>query len=172
MVKETRFRHHPVRIEKSLYLGTEQLDILGYRADIQDAVLVAAAGEDNTPWTELTLNDLVTVPDDAIAVILDVEVNDVGSAANLCYMGFCPTPAIIAGKLSYVYCANVNDRKFSRIVIVELSTNESIWYTIAASGAFFDYNIRLLGWLIGGTDLSKITPPAEDLLCIVDINNN
>lgn len=171
MVKETRFRHHPVRIEKSLYLGSEQLDIVGYHADLQDAVLVPGSGVDDAPWTELTLSDLVTVPENAVAVVLDVEVNDIGSAANLCYMGFCPTHAIIAGRVSYVYCANVNDRKFSRVVIVEISTRDSIVYTIAASGAFFDYNIRLLGWLIGGTDLSKITPPAEDLLCKVDINN-
>ncbi len=171
MVKETKFRHHPVRIEKSLYLGTEQLDLLGYRADLQDAALASGSGVDDAQWTELTLSDLVTVPENAIAAVLDVEVNDVGSAGEATYMGFCPTPAIIAGRLSYVYCANVADRKFSRIVIVELSTNESIWYTIAASGAFFDYNIRLLGWLIGGTDVSRITPPAVDLLCKFDCNN-
>ena len=165
MVKETRFRHHPVRIENSLYLGSEQLDIVGYHADLQDAVLDSDAGLDDALWTEMTLSDKVTVPDDAVAVILDVEVNDFDPTAQDCYMAFCPTFAIITGKVSYVYTGNVADRKGSRIVIVELSTNDSICYSIEASGAVFDYSIRLLGWLIGGTDMSKITPPAVDLFC-------
>jgi len=165
MVKETKYRHHPVRIEKSLYLGSEQIDILGYHSDLQDAVLDSDTGLDDTPWTELTLSDKVTVPDDAIAIILDVEVFDNNPTAQDCYMGFCPTHAIIAGRISNVYTGNVADRKGSRVVIVELSTRDSIVYNIVASGAVFAYTIRLLGWLIGGTEVSKITPPAEELYC-------
>ncbi len=172
MVKETKFRHHPVRIEQGLFLGTEQLDLVAFRSDLQDAVIASDAGVDDAQWTELTLSDLVTVPEDAVAVVLDVEVNDNGSAGQDCYMGFCPTHAIIAGRISNVYAGNVADRKGSRVVIVELSTRDSVVYNIVASGAVFDYSIKLLGWLIGGTRLSKITPPAVDLLCIVDINNN
>ena len=169
MVKETKFRHHPVRIEKSLYLGTQQLDILGFRSDLQDAALTSSAGGNDVAWTELTLPDLVTVPANAIAAILDVEVNDAGSAGQATYMGFCPTPAIVAGRVSYVYCGNVNDRKGSRLVIVELSTNESLMMLVVASGAVFDYTIKLIGWLIGGTDTSRITPPAEELYCTVTV---
>ena len=171
MVKETKFRHHPVRIEKSLYLGTQQLDILGFYADLQDAALASATGVDDIAWTELTLNNLVTVPADAIAAILDVEVNDFNPVGQDCYMGFCPTPAIIAGRISYVYTGNVADRKGSRLVIVELSTNESIMMMVEASGAVFDYTVKLIGWLIGGTDMSRITPPAVDLPCKVFINS-
>lgn len=171
MVKETKFRHHPVRIEQGLFLGTEQIDLVAFRSDLQDAAIASAAGQDDTQWTELTLSNLVTVPEDAVAVILDVAVNDFNPVGQDCYMGFCPTHAIIAGRVSNVYTGNVADRKGSRVVIVELSTRDSIVYNIVASGAVFDYSIKLLGWLIGGTRLSKVTPPAVDLYCNVDINN-
>lgn len=166
MVKETRFRHHPVRIEESLFLGVEELDLTGYYEDLQTAVLATASGVDDTVfWEELVLGTLVTIPTDAIAAILDVQVNDSGSAAQECFMGFCPTGAIWAGRAQYVYCGDVNDRIGSRIVIVGLSTDESIHYHITASGANFDYTIKLLGWLIGGTDISRFDPVAEDLFC-------
>jgi len=170
MFKETKFRHHPVRIENGLYMGSQQLDILGYRADLQDALIVTeTAVATTTEWKELTLSNLVTVPDDAIAVILDVDIDDDTSSVGQCYIAFCPTGSFTAltpetsGKVSFVYCANVNERVFSRIVIVELTTNDSIYYKIAAQTGL-NYNIRLLGWLIGGTRVSKITPIAEDLL--------
>lgn len=167
MVKETRFRHHPVRIEESLYLGSQQLDLLGIRLDLQDATLKGpTTGTITTPpWQELTLSDLVTIPDDAIAAILSVEVNNLGSAANAAYMGFSPIGGIRAGRTQYVYCGNVNDRKGSRIIVVELSTDQSIHYMIDEVGGNFDYTIKLIGWLLGGTDLSRITPPAEALYC-------
>jgi len=174
MVKETKFRHQPVRIENGLYVGSQQLDILGYRADLKSALIADDTGVDDIIWTELPLSGItgVTVPTNAIAVILDVEVSDDGSSGGTaCYMAFCTTGSFVAetaeesGKVSFVYCANVDERKFSRVVIVELSTNDSIHYTINASGTNFNYNIRLLGWLIGGTRVSKVTPIAEDLLC-------
>lgn len=173
MVKETKFRHQPVRIENGLYVGSQQLDILGYRADLKSALIADDTGVNDTIWTELPLSGItgVTVPTNAIAVILDVEVSDDGSSGGTaCYMAFCTTGSFVetpeeSGKVSFVYCANVNARKFSRVVIVELSTNDSIHYTINASGDAFNYNIRLLGWLIGGTRVSKVTPVAEDLYC-------
>jgi len=175
MVKETKFRHHPVRIENSLYLGSEQLDILGYHSDLQTDPIEAelAVATTTAPWEELNIDD---VPDDAIAVILDVEVDDDTSSVGQCYIAFCATGAFLAltaeasGKVSFVYCANINARSISRTVIVELTTSDTIHYKIAAQTGL-NYTIRLLGWLIGGTDVSKITPPAEELFCVADINN-
>jgi len=168
MVKETRLRHHPARIEKGLFMGSQQLDILGFRLDLQSAALTSAASQANTaPMEELTLNDLITVPTDAIAIVISAEVNDALSAANVCYMGFCPTGRAMPGRCQYVYCANVNDRKGSRIVIVELSddTYPSIGYMIVGSDGAFDYSINLIGWLIGGTRVSRLVKPAENLPC-------
>lgn len=166
MVKETRFRHHPTRIEEALWLGMQELDLTGFYLDLQTAALVDLTGQDDTVFfEELTLSDLVTVPDDAIAVVLEVEANDSGSAGQACYIGFAPTGDLRPGKIQYVYTGNVADRKGSRIIIVLISTDESILYQIVASGAAFDYTIKLIGWLIGGTDLARQTPPAEELLC-------
>jgi len=170
MVKETKFRHHPVRIENGLYLGSQQLDILGFRLDLQSSALTSATNQASTSsnlWPELTLNNLITVPTDAIAIVISVEVNDAASAANVTYMGFCPTGRAMAGRCQYVYPANVNDRKGARIVIVELSdpTYPSIGYRIVASDGAFDYSINLIGWLISGTRVSRLAIPAEDLLC-------
>ncbi len=167
MVKETRFRHHPVRIENGLFMGFQQLDILGFRLDLQLSVLTSDTNQSSTVWQELTLNDLVTVPTNAVAIVISVEANDAASAANVSYMGFCPTGRILAGRCQYVYPANVNDRKGARIVMMELSddTYPSIGYRIVASDGAFDYSINLIGWLIGGTRVSRLTIPAEDLFC-------
>lgn len=168
MVKETKYRHHPVRLEQGLFLGAQQLDILGFRLDLQSTALTSASNQSATAvWQELTLYNLITVPTDAIAIVLDVEVNDAASAANVTYMGFCPTGRAMAGRCQYAYPANVNDRKSSRIVIIELSgqTYPSIGYTIEASDGAFDYSIKLIGWLVGGTRVSRLAKPAEDLIC-------
>jgi len=176
MVKETKYRHHPVPIENGLYLGSQQLDILGFRLDLQDAVLTSAVDQDDTgiAAAELKIDDHVTVPTDAIAIVISIEVNDVGSAANECYMGFCPTGRIGAGRTQYVYCENQNDAKGSRILIVELSdyaTYSSIGYMIVGSDGAFDYSINLIGWLIGGTRILRLVIPTEDLLGKCTINH-
>jgi len=171
MVKETKYRHHPVRIENGLYLGSQQLDILGVKLAFLDAVLTSAAGEDTTDWTPMNLNTLVvaageTVPHDAVAVILDVEVNDNGAPGDY-YMDFASVEhnylGVQAGKTETVYVGQVSDRKGARSIIVELSEDFNILTKITASGGVFDYSINLVGWLIGGTRVSKVTWPSVDL---------
>jgi len=176
MVKETKYRHHPVRIENGLFLGLQQLDILGFRLHFLDAALVEdLAGSASTDWKPMDLASQMptgeTVPQDAVAVVLDVNVNE--SAAGNYYMAFASVthsgvpPGVVGvqpGKTQTVYIAQEDPWKASRIVIVELSEDFRILTKITSAGAL-DYSINLIGWLIGGTRISRLTLPAEDLLC-------
>ena len=128
MVKETKFRHHPVRIENGLYIGSQQLDILGFRLDLQSEVLTSEQNQLSTTnplWQELPIYDYMptgtTVPDDAIAIVMSVTVNDQASTLNVTYMGFCPTERILEGRCQFAYPGNVNSRNSSRIVVMELT---------------------------------------------------
>jgi len=176
MVKETKYRHHPVRLEKGLFLGLQQLDIVGVRLAFLDDVLHDDDLAETTGWTPMNLNTLVvakgaTVPRDAVAVILDVEVWD-DAASGEHYMQFASVEPdantsnqdVPAGKTQTVYRAQAAGRKGSRIVIVELSEDFCIRTKIAGSAPnAFNYSINLIGWLIGGTRISKVTWPSVDL---------
>jgi hypothetical protein len=172
MVKETKFRHHPTRIETGLFMGSQQLDILGVELAFLDAALTSAASLNTTGWLPMNLYTLVvaagaTVPRDAIAVILDVEVNDSGAPGDY-YMDLASVEhsggaGVQAGKTETVYVGQVTDRKGARIIIMELSDNFNILTRITASGGNFDYSINLIGWLIGGTRVSRVTWPSADL---------
>jgi len=179
MVKESIYRHHPERIEKSLFLGSQQLDILGIHLMILDAVLTSGSvvsGLSTTGWLPLKLAPLVTtagesIPDDAIAVILDVAVNDSDILVATDGQLELASPehgaaGILEGNIETVYCGDKNDRISSRLVIVELSDDSCIVYKATASGAnTLDYTIKLVGWLIGGTLVTKITWPSIELYC-------
>lgn len=171
MVKKHKFRHHPMIVEKELMLGeiAEEEHVSPIQLEKLSAALTSAASVDDIKWTLMDIGALavaaaITVPRNAVAAVLEVEVNDGGSAGAACYMSFC-TPGNLGdtGKISNVYCGNVNDRKNSRIVIVELNDDDKIAYTIVASGAVFDYVIKLNGWLIAGTNQSKASMPYADL---------
>ena len=172
MVKETKFRHHPARIENGLYLGSQQLDILGVKLAFLESVLTSDTGLNTTGWTPMNLNTLVvaagaTVPQDAIAVIIDIEVNDGGGAGDY-YMDFASVEhsggaGVQAGKTETVYIGQGVDTKGARTIIVELSEDFNILTKITASGAAFDYSINLIGWLIGGTRVSRVTWPSAEL---------
>jgi len=176
MVKETKYRHHPTRIENGLFLGSQQLDILGFRLHFLDAALDEdLTGSASTNWKPMDLVSLMpageTVPQDAVAVVLDVEVNE--SAAGEYYMDFASVahsgvpPGVVGvqpGKTQTVYIAQLDPWKGSRIVIVELSEDSRILTKITSAGAL-DYSINLIGWLIGGTRVARLTLPAVDLFC-------
>jgi len=176
MVKETKYRHHPFRVEKGLFLGSEQLDILGVKLAFLDAALTSAAGKNTTGWNPMNLNTAAlvaageTIPKDAVAVILDVEVNDENAPGNY-YMQFASVEPdantsnqeVPAGKTETVYVGQGIDRKGARTIIVELSEDFYIRTKITASAAVFDYSINLIGWLIGGTRIAKVTWPSVDL---------
>ena len=175
MVKETKYRHHPVRIEKGLFLGSQQLDILGFRLALLNAALTSATNISTQAWHPMNLNTLVvaagaTVPQDAIAVILSVKAKDDGVGdyymdfASVAHSGVPPgVVGVQPGKTQTVYIGQGADVWGSRIVIVELSEDSRILTKV--TGVNLDYSINLIGWLIGGTRVSKLTLPAEDLYC-------
>lgn len=185
MSKRTEFKHHSVRIEKGLFLGSQQLDILGVHLNFLDAVLtsgtITTSEEDWVAMNLITLMAAIVqtesgvnyaVPSGAIAVILDVEVNDDNSDAAECKMEFAPVEHNYLGPLSsheaIVYAGDVDDRKAARTVIVWLSDTMDILRKISVSGNF-DYQIKLIGWLIGGTRVSLAQWPSEELFAKFEI---
>jgi hypothetical protein len=177
MVKETKFDHHPVRAVKDLFIGSQQEHVSPIQLDKVAAALTSGSGVGDVKWSLLDIGALavtagVTVPKDAIGVVLDVAVNDAASAANATYMGLA-TPGNLgsAGKISYVYPGDVNDRVGSRLVVVELNDDDKIAYMVEASGGgAFDYVIKLIGWIMGGTNLSKASMPSASLKAIFVVN--
>ena len=166
MVKETKFRHHPVRIENGFYMGSQQLDILGFRLAFLDRELTSGADSDDTSWTAMDLNALVvardaTVPTNAVAVVLDVKVRN-GAVAGDYYMQFASV-GLQDGKTQTAYVGQGDDKWGSRIIIIEVNDAFNIFTKITASGTVFDYSINLIGWLIGGTRVSRVTFPSVDL---------
>jgi len=176
MVKETEYRHHPVRVEEGLFLGLQQLDILGFRLHfLAEALDEDLTGLASTDWKPMDLAALMptgeTVPHDAVAVVLGVEVNE--SATGGWYMDFASVshsgvpPGVVGvqpGKTETVYIAQLTPYKGSRIVIVELSEDSRILTKITSNGDL-DYSINLIGWLIGGIRVARLTLPAVDLFC-------
>lgn len=174
MVKETKFRHHPVRIEKGLFLGLQQLDIVGVRlAFLDDSLTPGTDISTQREWHPMDIASLVvtaggTVPQDAVAVILDVEVKDDGVGdyymefASVEHSGYPPgTVGVQPGKTETVYIGQGADRYGSRTIIVELSEDFNILTKV--TGVNLDYAINLIGWLIGGTRIAKVTWPSVDL---------
>jgi len=171
MVKETEYDHHPVRIIRGLSLGAEYMPGQIVYLHPQTAAIKSVTGSDDVTWSlfdlEGNLASGVTRPVAAVAAILDIAVNDGGSAGAQCYMAVATPGIIYAGKTQYIYCGNVNDRIGSRIVIVEITGpgDGKFAYKIDASGAAFDYVIKLIGWVLGGELTSYVTLPYADLTC-------
>jgi len=177
MVKETKYDHHPVRIIKGLSLGTEYKPGQIVYLDFKTAALTTVASTNDVSWSLLDIEGLLpsgaTRPVNAVAAILDIAVNDGGSAGQECYMAVATPGIIYAGKTQYIYCGDVNDRVGSRTVIVEITGpgDGKFAYMIVASGAVFDYTIKLVGWVIGGTLTSYVTLPYADLKCKFHVNH-
>ena len=173
MVKETKFRHHPFRITKGFSLGAEYMPGTIIVLDLQTAAVTGSFSD--TAWSSLDLPGLFTSADkpiDAVAAILDVAVNDSGSAGAATYLALATPGIIVAGKTSYVYPGDVNDRPQSRLVIVEVTEDGKIAYKAEASGNnTLDYSIKLIGWLVGGSLVSPISLPYEDLKAKASINH-
>ena len=166
MVKETKFDHQIVRIVKGLALGTEQEFGGIIMLDFQTANIATVVSSDSTVWTLLDLG--AYAPAAARAAILDVAARDAAGAAGDYYFSVgnpCAAGApITAAKTSIVYCGDVNDRWNSRIIVAVMNDDFKVPIRVAASGAVFDYTIKLLGWIMDPYT-ARITPPSEDLSC-------
>ncbi len=173
MVKETRFDHHAVRVVKGLSLGTEYMPGQIIYLDTQTSALEEVTSDD-VSWTLKDIDGILpsgaTRPTNAVAAILDVAVNDSGSAGEECYLAIATPGIIVAGKTQYIYCGDVNDRIGTRTVIVEISSDGKFAYMINATGNNFDRVIKLIGWVIAGTLTTPITLPNEELFARFSVN--
>lgn len=174
MVKETKFDHQIVRIVKGLALGTEQefggIIMLDFKTS---NFVTVVSGDTSITWLQLHLAGSYTVPAAARAVILDVACRDAAGVAAGYYVQFgnpCGVGAPIrASETQIVYAGDVNDRWNSRIVIVEMNDDTKINYQISASGAVFDWNVKLIGWVLDPYT-ARVTPPSADLKATLVVN--
>lgn len=106
-------------------------------------------------------------PAAAVAAILDVAARD--NAGSDEYLSLATPGVIIASKTQIVYCGDVANRWQSRLVIAEMSDDYRIAIKVDASGAVFDYTIKIIGWLL---DPSRTRPsmPSEDLKATFVVN--
>ncbi len=171
MVKKTTYDHHPVDIRKGLFIGGSETHITAVALEMQTAVLVAATGQnDQLPWGIFNINTLalaagITVPTGAVGALVDVAVNDAASAGAQAFMAFAPAGILYAAKTMYVYTPNVNDRINSRTVPILWTEAGDFAYLINATGAVFDYTIKIIGWLMAGEDYTQPEIPSVDLSC-------
>lgn len=100
-------------------------------------------------WKDWDLDDSTTVPTNAKAVMLVVQVRDSGSSTFNASMSFRKNGET-SGKQNYpVFCFAPDDALTTQFVIVEMDDNHVIEYSINASGSnTFDYFIKLWGWIL------------------------
>jgi len=165
MVKETKYAHHPVRVVKGLSLGTEYMPGTVIVLDFLSAAKTGSLSD--TAWSTWDVDSLFTGEDrpvNAVAVILDVEVNDSGSAGADTYLALATPGIIVDGKTQYLRAGDVDDRKAERLMIVEITGDGKIAVKAEASGAnTLDYRLKLIGWLVAGTLTSHVTLPSVTL---------
>ena len=180
MVKRTRFRRHPVHNYGGLMLGSEQEYGGIVQLDTRDAAILTAAGVNDISWSLLSLAAALP-PAAAVAAILDVEVNDASSSTEDTHMRIARPGIIIDGRTHYIHCGHINDQIGSKIVIVEMSDDCKIAYLVQASGAQFDYDIKLIGWILHAETIDpkvvgwvpsvrRIPMPSENLKAIFVVN--
>lgn len=168
MVKETKYDHHPMRIVKGLALGVEQEFGGIVQLDMQSANVGSGTNVDTTQWFHLDLG--AYAPKNARAAILDIAVRDASGAGTEAYMEVGYPGIILSTKTQIVYAGDVNDRYGSRLVIATLNDDDKINLKITASGAAFDYTIKLIGWVLDPY-VAKVTPPYVDLKGILNVSN-
>jgi len=178
MTKYTRFTKDKVRIQKGLALGAELIQGLILVPDfLTDPIDGGSLSSGN--WTTWDVKDLAeavggNMPQDAYAVILDVEIQDSGTTiGGDAWLAFAAPGAIIGdGKTQYVDAAPRNNTYSSRIVIVPISKDGKIAVEAEATGAgTLNYTVKLIGWLVGGTDLPAIELPYADLKVTLTVNH-
>lgn len=176
MVKKTTYDHHPVEFIRGLFIGGSETHITAVALELQTANLVAAAGvDDQLPWRIFNINTLaltagITVPAGAVGALVDVAVNDENSDTAQQWMRFAPAGIIYAAKTIYVYTPNVDDRINSRIVPILWTEAGDFAYAIDASGAVFDYTIKIIAWLMAGSDYTQPEIPSQELACGFRVN--
>ena len=168
MVKRHRFRRHPLHAYQGLMLGEEEEYGGIVQLDLRTTNVATVVSTDDTGWTLLDLAGL-SPPAAAVAAILDAAARDAGGAANDTYLSLARPGIIIASRTEIIYCGDVNDRWQSRIAIVEMSDDFKVALQATASGAQFDYTIKLIGWILDPS-VTRVSMPSEDLKATFFVN--
>jgi hypothetical protein len=172
MVKKTKFDHHPVEITKGFLGPGEEW---GSIAVLEKISALLDSGSLSDGWGTLNISALaiaqsIDVPDGAIAVILGVEVQDSGASGAEAYIAFGYGGLIdltnFPGRAEVVYCQGLDDRWIGKTVILPLTEANLVDYLAEATGSTtLDYRLKLIGWLIGGTDYTMPEHPYQNLHC-------
>lgn len=177
MVKKTTYDHHPVEILRGLFIGGSETHITAVALELQTAVLVTVSSTDDLlPWRIYNINTLalaagITVPASAVGALVDVAVNDSGAAAAIHWMRFSPAGILYDSRTSYVYVGGgVADRPGARIVPILWTEAGDFAYAVNASGANFDYVIKIVAWLMAGSAYTQPEIPSEELACGFRVN--
>lgn len=177
MVKKTTYDHHPVEILKGFFIGGSETHITAIALALQTANLVGPLTDqdDQLPWGVWNINVLaaaagITVPSGAVGAIIDVTVNDSGSAANPHHMKFAPAGVLYAASTIYVYCGRTNDEINTRLVPILWTEEGDFAYGRDASGTNFDYTIKIVAWLMAGSDYTPPEIPSQELACGFRVN--
>ena len=168
MVKETKFGNFPVRVTKGLALGTEEEFGSIIQLDFKTANIATVVSSNTTQWKTLDLS--AYAPVNARTAVLDVAVRDAAGGAGEDYLSFGYPGFIESTKTQIVYDGDVNDRWQSRLVLAILNELDQINLKVTASGAVFDYTIKLIGWLIDPY-VAKVALPYVDLKAIFSVTN-
>jgi hypothetical protein len=168
-VKRHRFRRHPVHAYEGLMLGEEEEYGGIIQLDLRTTNIATVVSTDSTGWTLLALSGL-NPPAAARAAILDAAARDQAGAATDAYLTLAkPGELGVVSREEIIYCGDVNDRWQSRIVVVEMSDDFKIALRVIASGAVFDYTIKLIGWVLDPS-VTRDAMPSEELFCKFAVN--
>jgi len=171
MVKKVIYDKHPVQITKGLYLGDNEQQAMAIAFDPQAVNLVAVAStNDRLPWYMYNINTLalaagITIPTGAVGALVDVAVNDGGSAGADAFMSFATAGVIYASKTWIVYCGRVNDGVGSKQLPILWTEAGDFTYAVNATGAVFDYTIKIVGWIMAGENYTYPEIPSLELAC-------
>jgi hypothetical protein len=176
MVKKTIYDHHPMQILRGLFLGDNENHATIFVSDPQTVNLVAVTSTDDLlPWRTYNIVTLaaaagITIPTGAVGALVDVAVNDSGSSAGTHHMKFAEAGALYASKTWYVYPGTVDDSPGSKQIPIFWTEAGDFAYGVDASGANFDYTLKIVGWFMAGNLYTHPVIPSVELACTFRVN--
>lgn len=181
-MKKTNFKHHPVQMGKGTLAHGEEwagLVMLELVSEVLASDSLSQGEKDNRGTILLNdacaaLTPAIDVPDGAGAVILSVASQDSGGSGAVTYFalgyGGIVDPTGHPGRTTILYNAKENDEWRERLMIIPLAEGNVIDIFSTPTGAnTLDYVLKLVGWVILGTEYTKPDYPYEDLKAVFTI---
>jgi len=127
---------------------TIEQHIVEERVDAILTVNSATTAAESSGTTLWDLDNDVTVPPNAKAVILEVRMRDSGSGGADANVRFIP-PTLATGHETIIRAMPANDRWNSLQAIMEMDTANRMNIIVSATGAgTLEYELRLVGWVL------------------------